>query len=642
MKRFLLLLLVCISGLNAATPVSGIISSNTTWTKAGSPYQLTGRVQVAKNVTLTIQAGAAVEGSDNVLEIFGRLDVQGISSAMVSLTRVRLIPGPGVESEPSRMEIAYADISGGSLWEPGGNAVYSSIAMRFSRAVAVSSPIYLWYPTSDCVFERNSFIRCGSFSVGINNGVTVRFADNLFWDPQPGPGTISNAAITVWATYAGSTVVAERNSFLNIKDGYALSLPVGYPGDRFNAVRNYWGGLSTAQISALIFDKNDDLRSAGTIPFLPVLDFATIGTPTPPVAPSVPTVSGPSSVKQGESFTLTAQASGSDPLRYQWSKDGTNISGATSSTLTLPAATSANAGLYRVVATNDAGAATSPPFSVSVILPTPRLANLSTLSGISSTQPMTVGFVIQGAARKTLLFRAIGPGLQQFGVANVLPDPRLDVGGRLYDDWSAAERPADVALMQSVGAFPLPPVSLDSVAVVNLTPGAATAFVGSIGNSTGNVLLEAYDAEPSSASNLVNLSVMRFVSSTGIKLVVGFVLVGSGDANLLIRAVGPALAGFNVGGPLTDPDLEVYRGQTLIYRNDDYLIQANGANISAISQRVGAFSLSGDPKLNTGKDAAAYLRLTEGAYTVIIDPKAAPNTRNDGQVLLELYVVPEL
>ena len=46
-----------------ATDVGGIISSDTTWTLAGSPYNATSIVQVAEGVTLTIEPGAIFTGS---------------------------------------------------------------------------------------------------------------------------------------------------------------------------------------------------------------------------------------------------------------------------------------------------------------------------------------------------------------------------------------------------------------------------------------------------------------------------------------------------------------------------------------------------------------------------------------------------
>ena len=44
----------------ASTDVTGIISSDTTWTKANSPYTFTGAVGIGSGVTLTIEPGVTV------------------------------------------------------------------------------------------------------------------------------------------------------------------------------------------------------------------------------------------------------------------------------------------------------------------------------------------------------------------------------------------------------------------------------------------------------------------------------------------------------------------------------------------------------------------------------------------------------
>jgi uncharacterized repeat protein (TIGR03803 family) len=64
---------------------------------------------------------------------------------------------------------------------------------------------------------------------------------------------------------------------------------------------------------------------------------------TPPQSQSVPT---------GSNVTFTVTASGSIPLTYLWQFDGTNIAGATNSSLTVSNAQSANFGTYTVVISN--------------------------------------------------------------------------------------------------------------------------------------------------------------------------------------------------------------------------------------------------------------------------------------------------
>src|SRR5262249_55952998 len=79
------------------------------------------------------------------------------------------------------------------------------------------------------------------------------------------------------------------------------------------------------------------------------------------------------SVECGGSVSLTVTASGDEPLTYQWQRNGVNISGATSSTLSIVNASAANAGSYTVVVGT---AAVSPTITLARLLvvdPPPRV-----------------------------------------------------------------------------------------------------------------------------------------------------------------------------------------------------------------------------------------------------------------------------
>jgi len=79
------------------------------------------------------------------------------------------------------------------------------------------------------------------------------------------------------------------------------------------------------------------------------------------VAPAITTQPANATVTEGASASFTATASGSPPPTWQWRRNGSNISGATSSNYTTPATVAAadNGAVYSVVATNMAGSATS-------------------------------------------------------------------------------------------------------------------------------------------------------------------------------------------------------------------------------------------------------------------------------------------
>jgi len=87
---------------------------------------------------------------------------------------------------------------------------------------------------------------------------------------------------------------------------------------------------------------------------------ATLTVNAAPVAPSITTQPASQTVTPGQSASFSVAATGTAPLSYQWRKNGTAISGATSSSYTTPATTSADNGAqFTVVATNTAGSVTS-------------------------------------------------------------------------------------------------------------------------------------------------------------------------------------------------------------------------------------------------------------------------------------------
>ena len=89
-----LLLVLSVSGLcvtlhfgfaETQTQVIGIIHSDTTWTKANSPYQITGPVGVPSGVTLTIEAGANVTSTSGYIQVNGSLRAEGTIADPINL-----------------------------------------------------------------------------------------------------------------------------------------------------------------------------------------------------------------------------------------------------------------------------------------------------------------------------------------------------------------------------------------------------------------------------------------------------------------------------------------------------------------------------------------------------------------------------
>lgn len=124
-----------------------------------------------------------------------------------------------------------------------------------------------------------------------------------------------------------------------------------------------------------------------------------------------------------------------------------------------------------------------------------RAINLSTRGFVGiGEQAMILGIVVAGGS-KSFLFRAIGPGLSQFGLSGFLRDPKIDLrdsAGKLIatnNDWSFLL----VADAQRVGAFGIPPLSKDAALKIALPVGNYTLTISSADGSSGIAIAEAYE-----------------------------------------------------------------------------------------------------------------------------------------------------
>jgi glucose/arabinose dehydrogenase len=274
------------------------------------------------------------------------------------------------------------------------------------------------------------------------------------------------------------------------------------------------------------------------------------------------------------------------------------------------------------------------------------LTNISARAGVAgAAQPLIAGFVVGGSGSKTLLLRGIGPTLTQYGVANALPRPLLQV----YDASSnlvaqdsgwcnpASNQPTVTAADQACGAFALPSGSSDSALVQTVAGGLYTIQVKGLTAAPGVSLAEIYDDSPPGGSDvnppvLVNLSA-RAMTAPGLNLLTaGFVIQGATPLTVLIRGVGPTLAQYGVAGAVADPQLTLFDASgNIIAQNDNWGDSANAAQIASTADTVGAFALPAG-----SKDAALLLTLAPGLYTAQVSGAGGTS----GQALVEVYAVP--
>ena len=188
-----------------------------------------------------------------------------------------------------------------------------------------------------------------------------------------------------------------------------------------------------------------------------------------------------------------------------------------------------------------------------------------------------------------------------------------------------------VDALRHAGLKPSVSESLDAAAAVNVPSSSNSVEVSAVGSGTGTVIAEIYDATPSTAfapatPRLVNVSVLKHI---GAGLTMGFVVGGNTSKTVLVRAVGPTLAGFGVGGTVGDPQLIVRGpGGVSFGANNDW---GDAVALSSAATAVGAFGLAPG-----SKDAALLVTLPPNSYTVEVTGVA--NTT--GSALIEVYEVP--
>ncbi|HWH69576.1 MAG TPA: immunoglobulin domain-containing protein, partial [Candidatus Sulfotelmatobacter sp.] len=141
------------------------------------------------------------------------------------------------------------------------------------------------------------------------------------------------------------------------------------------------------------------------------------------VAPTITMQPGSRTVVAGASVSFSVMASGTAPLSYQWSKDGTAIAGATSATLTLNNVTTANQGSYAVKVSNSAGSVTSTAATLTVN-PVPvalSIALTSPTNGASFVAPAEVPVAVTVSPASTVGTVGFFDGTNLLGTVSAAP-----------------------------------------------------------------------------------------------------------------------------------------------------------------------------------------------------------------------------
>jgi hypothetical protein len=257
-----------------------------------------------------------------------------------------------------------------------------------------------------------------------------------------------------------------------------------------------------------------------------------------------------------------------------------------------------------------------------------ELANISTRGNVGTGDNILIGgFILgPGSGQRSFLIRALGPTLN---INGALADPQIEVkasNGTLVgrnDNWRDSQE-------QQIQATGLAPANnREASLIVQLSGQSYTVQVSGVNGGTGigTVEIFALGSIPSTSSTtkkLRNISTRGQVGTGDNVLIGGTIVRGNAAERVIVRAIGPDLAGAGVPAPLADPTLELRDAEgSLLAANDDWR--------TGQEQEIIASGLA--PQDN--RDSAILATLLPTNYTAIVRGK------NDtiGVALVEIYAL---
>jgi hypothetical protein len=124
--------------------------------------------------------------------------------------------------------------------------------------------------------------------------------------------------------------------------------------------------------------------------------------------------------------------------------------------------------------------------------------------------------------------------------------------------------------------------------------------------------------------NLGNISTRLSVGTGDNVLIGGFIITGTGDKNVVVRAIGPSLGAAGITGALADPILELHDSTGAIIASNDNWKDSQQSAIQATNLVP-----------SDNKECAIVKRLTPGPYTAIVRGK----NNGIGVGLVETYAL---
>ncbi|MFA4906648.1 MAG: right-handed parallel beta-helix repeat-containing protein [archaeon] len=260
--------------------VSGVITDNTTWTKANSPYIMNGDFGIDTDITLTIEAGVEIrfDGLYN-FNIYGNLIVEGTSSDTVLIASVADL-SPGLWSklnfaQNSTGELHYLKLQGSQ------EGIYagSASALSIDNSLIEQNSSYGIYLSSTNATITNTIVRSSGTGISASScspkitNCTLTNNSTGFSGSASSPEidfcTISNnTGSGIYFTSSTSSPII-TNSVISDNNGYGIQYSYGYgvlkvDGNQITGNDN-WGLFIGGASSGTEVKNNDITNNVGGI-----------------------------------------------------------------------------------------------------------------------------------------------------------------------------------------------------------------------------------------------------------------------------------------------------------------------------------------------------------------------------------------
>jgi hypothetical protein len=314
-------------------------------------------------------------------------------------------------SNPAMLTVYPDPVPPSISTQPANQSVLAGQSATFSVVASGTPPLnYQWQSNGAAISGATAATYATPATTMANNGSTF---DVVVTDIA-GNTTSNSATLTVSADTVAPTITTQPVS-QTVTAGQTVTFSVVATGTPPLNYQWFLDGVVIAGATSPIYTTGAATTASNGSTYNVIVSNVAGSTPSNNVtltvlpgamAPTITTQPASATVTAGQAATFSVVASGTQPLSYQWQMNGAAIAGATSSSYTTPATTTANSGsTFNVVVSNSAGTVTSNSATLTVNAAAVAPTITSQPASITVTAGQTATFSVVAAGTQPLAYQ---------------------------------------------------------------------------------------------------------------------------------------------------------------------------------------------------------------------------------------------